>query len=610
MSYEDKKTRKFRRAGKTKQELLDLFYQTAYRTERAGKLEDGCFVDLMVCSHCNLNCAGCDHYAALQEPFFINVETLEDQLVKLKNTLPQIKILSLWGGEALLHPQILEICKITKKIFPDIDIVIGSNGILIDTLSEECLNYLSNNNIGFQISRYVLDGQTIYTGEEKLKEKNINYSFTEHRIFFSAMTANPAGTEDENQWYTCTRCNMPMFTYKDYKLYKCAFGCCSTDAFQSLNISIPEIENIDYLNLKNQVYSQEEIFDFVFKPSNKCKYCRENYLNNGFVHPIEKENSMGQFLFDYEEHFLYNFKEYLNFMFNDSCMRYMKKYQNNIDQWDTIFNPILDNNIKNRYYNCTYDAWIEINKYNYKDNLKLLINLITNNKDICFYIVLNDLPISIQKYYYEEIWGNYNYDVNFVILKTNYDYSLKDIFSFIYNNSYSANIILCNDLKNFNKEKSCKRQEILPINSLESINLFFTYYLHNNAIYPNIILEENDILQKIYFDYLKIINQPNFNEKLYNDYINNNNYTNELYLSFKIVLLAKIENKFKERKNEEFFNGLAKILYAAIKNKHYYFTFFNSNTFTLGTLELKVLSYLYEYKILNILNVYEKEIHD
>ena len=78
MSYEDKKTRKSRRAGKTKQELLDLFYQMAYRTERTGKLEDGCFVDLMVCSHCNLNCAGCDHYAALQQPYFVDIDTLED----------------------------------------------------------------------------------------------------------------------------------------------------------------------------------------------------------------------------------------------------------------------------------------------------------------------------------------------------------------------------------------------------------------------------------------------------------------------------------------------------------------------------------------------------
>lgn len=610
MSYEDKKTRKSRRAGKTKQELLDLFYQMAYRTERTGKLEDGCFVDLMVCSHCNLNCAGCDHYAALQQPYFVDIDTLEDQLIKLKETLPQIKILSLWGGEALLHPNFLEVCQISKKIFPDIDIVIGSNGILIDSLSEEILNFLSDNNIGFQISRYVMDGKPIVTDEEKLKEKNIHYSFTEHRNFFSAMTANPAGTEDENQWYTCTRCNMPMFTYKDYKLYKCAFGCCSTDAFKTLDINIPEIEDLDFLNLKIKKYSQKDIFEFVFKPSNKCKYCRENYLNNGFVHPITTKNQIGQFLFDYEEYFLYDFEEYLKFMFNDECMRFMKQYKDDIDQWDTIFNPILDNNIKNRYYNCDYDAWIEINKYNYRENLDLLDSLIISNKDICFYIILNDLPIFIQKQYYEKIWSKYNYDVNFVILKTDYNYSLKDIFSFIYKNSYSNNIILCNDLKRFDKKENYKKQEILPINSFESVNLFFTYYLHNNTTYPNIILEEKDILQKIYFDFLKIINQSTFNEKLYNNYINDNNYTNELCLSFKIVLLAKIENKFKQIKNEEFFNDLAKILYSSIKNKHYYFTFFDTNTFTLGTLELKVLSYLYDNKILNILNTYEKEIHD
>lgn len=609
MSYEDKKTRKSRRAGKTKQELLDLFYQMAYRTERTGKLEDGCFVDLMVCSHCNLNCAGCDHYAALQQPYFVDIDTLEDQLIKLRDALPQIKILSLWGGEALLHPNFLRVCQISKKIFPDIDIVIGSNGILIDSLSEEILNFLSDNNIGFQISRYVMDGKPIVTGEEKLIEKNIHYSFTEHRNFFSAMTANPAGTEDENQWYTCTRCNMPMFTYKDYKLYKCAFGCCSTDAFKTLDIDIPEIEDLDFLNLKTKKYSQKDIFEFVFKPSNKCKYCRENYLNNGFVHPITSKNQIGQFLFDYEEYFLYDFEEYLKFMFNDECMRFMKQYKDDIKQWDTIFNPILDNNIKNRYYNCDYDVWIEINEYNYKDSLDKLSYYILNNKNMCFYVILNNLSIEIQKQYYEFLWSLYGDDKNFVILKTDYNFDLKTVFNFLQKNSYSPYVILCNDLSTFLDCKSYKRNNFIIPDSYKVINLFFSSYLFDNISF-NYSLNEKDIIQKFYFQYLQIIEQSVFNEKLYENFINDIFYDNEFLLAWKILLLAKIENKFISIKDKMQFNELAKIIYSCIKNKHYFVEFFNSTTFTLGTLELKILAYLNEYKLYNILDNYEREIND
>ena len=143
-----------RREGKTLQELQELFIDNFYHHERG--LETGTFIDVLLVDHCNLNCAGCDHFSYMSEPWFIDLESLKDQLEIIKQNIPWLEAISLWGGEPLLHPDIIEICKITRNIFPTQQITIGSNGILISSLSDEDLQILHDLNIGFQISYYFL----------------------------------------------------------------------------------------------------------------------------------------------------------------------------------------------------------------------------------------------------------------------------------------------------------------------------------------------------------------------------------------------------------------------------------------------------------------------
>ena len=150
MKYDDVATRKSLREGKTDEELMKLFKTNYYRTERAGSLEDSCFVDLLITTKCNLNCSGCDHFAPIAEDYYVDINTFEDQLIQLKRVLPQLTILTFWGGEALLHPKAAELTTIARKVFPNADIVFGSNGVLIETLSDEILDTFAKNKVGFE----------------------------------------------------------------------------------------------------------------------------------------------------------------------------------------------------------------------------------------------------------------------------------------------------------------------------------------------------------------------------------------------------------------------------------------------------------------------------
>ena len=85
-------------------------------------------------NHCNLNCAGCNHFAPLTKPHFIDIEQFQallDRLRFLCGTRVQIRIIRLMGGEPLLHPQISDLVQMTRDAFQKTAIEIRTNGILL-----------------------------------------------------------------------------------------------------------------------------------------------------------------------------------------------------------------------------------------------------------------------------------------------------------------------------------------------------------------------------------------------------------------------------------------------------------------------------------------------
>ena len=72
----------------------------------------------------------------------------------VKETLPTLKTLMLIGGEPLLHPNILELCKIAREIFPNAIIDIYTNGILLDKFNSQQIELFKELNIYFSIGLY------------------------------------------------------------------------------------------------------------------------------------------------------------------------------------------------------------------------------------------------------------------------------------------------------------------------------------------------------------------------------------------------------------------------------------------------------------------------
>lgn len=115
-------------------------------------------IDLMIAYSCNLSCAGC---ISLSDRAREGVAPLAEikQWINHWSGLINPKVVTLFGGEPCLHPQLLEICQSLKQYWPDSIIRLITNGYLLDNFDSSVWFQFSP--IEIQISVHRKDHESI-----------------------------------------------------------------------------------------------------------------------------------------------------------------------------------------------------------------------------------------------------------------------------------------------------------------------------------------------------------------------------------------------------------------------------------------------------------------
>lgn len=125
--------------------------------ERLTKIAAKPMIDVQVCDHCNLRCAGRLHFAPLAEKRFLDLDEYEKDLVRL-SSLEDIGgyfgTIVLMGGEPLLHPRITEVVRVTRKYLPKEHVGLCTNGILLRRMADDFWDALVECDIDLAISPY------------------------------------------------------------------------------------------------------------------------------------------------------------------------------------------------------------------------------------------------------------------------------------------------------------------------------------------------------------------------------------------------------------------------------------------------------------------------
>ena len=93
--------------------------------------------EVSLTDHCNMSCQMCDHYAQLSDEWFVDPEELERDLNRMSVLCGgKCAVITLLGGEPLLHPQIIRCLKITREAFPKAPLTLLTNGIKLIELEK------------------------------------------------------------------------------------------------------------------------------------------------------------------------------------------------------------------------------------------------------------------------------------------------------------------------------------------------------------------------------------------------------------------------------------------------------------------------------------------
>ena len=238
-------------------------------------------IDIHLTDHCNLNCKGCTHFSPLAEEFYLKPEDFRIDINRLAAlTGAQLKQMFLLGGEPLLHPQILDFFPIAREAFPNTEIIIITNAILLPDQPDEFWLKCKQYDIKIWVSLYRL----------KINYDLINAKAREFGVFcgYTGTGANEENQKDWGSWKLdpegkqywidsfsfCALKN--CVTLKKGKLHTCP-TIAHIEHFNKFFGKYFEVSEYDYLDL-NKVRNHESILKAMVKPVPFCRYCKtRNY---------------------------------------------------------------------------------------------------------------------------------------------------------------------------------------------------------------------------------------------------------------------------------------------------------------------------------------------
>lgn len=119
-------------------------------------MDNGFGLEYHLVDSCNLKCAGCSHYSSLiDDKIYIPVETIINDLSLLKDKVgDNLKWLRLLGGEPLTHPKISDCLEQIRDLFPNINIFLVTNGLLLEKMQKEFYDVCIKCRIRINVTKY------------------------------------------------------------------------------------------------------------------------------------------------------------------------------------------------------------------------------------------------------------------------------------------------------------------------------------------------------------------------------------------------------------------------------------------------------------------------
>ena len=168
---------------------------------------------------CNLKCRGCSHFANLfDEPGYDFDTMIRDfETIRKVAYAPCVYLL---GGEPLLNPRIEEIMHETRRLFPDSDIEIITNGLLVPKMPESFFESVAGNGVRINITMYPPTWEQRDKIDAVLRKYRIHHMFSSKVEDFRAPFNPPGRLSDAGVAMKACGADYCRFL-RNGRLYKC-----------------------------------------------------------------------------------------------------------------------------------------------------------------------------------------------------------------------------------------------------------------------------------------------------------------------------------------------------------------------------------------------------
>lgn len=223
----------------------------------------------LLTEHCNLNCAGCSHFAPLvKEKIFLSFEQYKKELDRIKELFDGVRLISLLGGEPLLNKDLKRMLLYAREQFPYADLEIISNGILMHTMDEEFYEIIKNTNTTVYLSKYATTAEIIDRVQADLERRSINYGVWSYKGFCKRYSLK-ANLDLKESFDGCKE--KICHTLLNGKFASCYYPITVERANKFFDINIPWEDCV--VDIYDESITGKQILEKFRKPMSICAHC-------------------------------------------------------------------------------------------------------------------------------------------------------------------------------------------------------------------------------------------------------------------------------------------------------------------------------------------------
>ncbi len=228
------------------------------------------YFEYHVSYHCNLKCKGCGYYSNIAPKEFGNFDNYKKDIHRLKELFWGVKTIRLMGGEPLLNPNLLDFCRVTRENFPDADIRVVTNGLLIPSINVEILAAMKESYIGFDITQYPPTSELKEKIELRCLENGVLYVMSTQVKQFFRVVYSEGDSDKKEQYEKCLskRCHI----LDNGKISLCGIPILNKKYKDIIGTNAPVLEQ-DIVDIYDNSLDGFVLNDILSKPIESCKYC-------------------------------------------------------------------------------------------------------------------------------------------------------------------------------------------------------------------------------------------------------------------------------------------------------------------------------------------------